>query len=330
MPDNPLPTPPKIILPEFDAFLLHLQSNNYSKETIYNYQRDLLTFNNFLTQEMQKSFNQFSKADIEQYKAYLLSDIRTTPLSTQAIRNVLQSGSINRALSSLRSYLKYLIFQDYPLPVQPEHIQMVRKEKKHYKVTEMAEIIKLIESPNHFEIDPLVAARNRAMLEILFATGMRISELLSLNRQSIDQSGRIFIMGKGKKERFVYLTPRAIHYLNQYLTLRQDHLSALFVPQKGRGMTGRDPRISTNYLQERIKRYREKLGIIVPTSAHSLRHGFATYLAEEGASPVAIQLLLGHESLNTTTRYVNASDKFAEDAHRKFHPLAASPEENQE
>ncbi len=75
-------------------------------------------------------------------------------------------------------------------------------------------------------------------------------------------------------------------------------------------------------MQAKIKKYREVLGIILPTSAHSLRHGFATYLAEEGASPVAIQLLLGHESLNTTTRYVNASQKFAEDAHKKFHPLS--------
>ena len=71
----------------------------------------------------------------------------------------------------------------------------------------------------------------------------------------------------------------------------------------------------------KIKTYREQLRINVPTSAHSLRHGFATYLAESGASPVAIQILLGHESLDTTTRYVNASDKFAERSHRKYHPL---------
>ncbi|PIU56660.1 MAG: hypothetical protein COS87_01500, partial [Chloroflexi bacterium CG07_land_8_20_14_0_80_45_17] len=81
-------------------------------------------------------------------------------------------------------------------------------------------------------------------------------------------------------------------------------------------------RISTNYLQERIKRYREKLKINVPTSAHSLRHGFATYLAEEGANPAALQVLLGHESLDTTTRYVHASDKYAEETHHKYHPLA--------
>ena len=74
-------------------------------------------------------------------------------------------------------------------------------------------------------------------------------------------------------------------------------------------------------IQERIAFYRKKLGIIVPTSAHSLRHGFATYLAEEGANPAAIQILLGHESLQTTNKYVHGSDKYAEETHRKFHPL---------
>jgi site-specific recombinase XerD len=83
-------------------------------------------------------------------------------------------------------------------------------------------------------------------------------------------------------------------------------------------------RISPNYLQERIKRYRERLRINVPTSAHSLRHGFATYLAEKGANPAAIQILLGHESLATTTRYVHASDRYAEETHRKYHPVQST------
>ncbi len=147
---------------------------------------------------------------------------------------------------------------------------------------------------------------------------------MSINRNQIDGSGRIFIRGKGKKERFVYLTPRAIGYVEAYLRLRTDDLAPLFIPYRGSNSTdaaGYRRRISTNYLQERIKRYREKLKINVPTSAHSLRHGFATYLAESGANPAAIQVLLGHESLDTTTRYVHASDRYAEDTHRKFHPL---------
>jgi integrase/recombinase XerD len=160
------------------------------------------------------------------------------------------------------------------------------------------------------------------MLEVLFATGMRISELCNLNRSQVDASGRIFITGKGRKQRFVYLTPRAKLHLDNYLAVRDDAATALFVPYGGRNVVKPKRRISTNYLQDRIKRYREKLKINVPTSAHSLRHGFATYLAEAGANPAAIQILLGHESLDTTTRYVHASDKYAEETHKKFHPLA--------
>jgi len=159
------------------------------------------------------------------------------------------------------------------------------------------------------------------MLELLFSTGMRISELVGLNRDQIDGSGRIFIRGKGKKERFVYLTPRAKTFVEIYLKSRRDRLPALFIPYRGRGRTSVKQRISTNYFQERIKKYRQHLQINVPISAHTLRHGFATYLAEQGANPAAIQILLGHESLDTTTRYVHASDHYAEETHTKYHPL---------
>ena len=110
-------------------------------------------------------------------------------------------------------------------------------------------------------------------------------------------------------------------HIAAYLEERIDDSPYLFTPDRGMRASKKDKRISTNYLQMKIKKYRELLGINVPTSAHSLRHGFATYLAEDGANPAAIQILLGHESLDTTTRYVHASDKYAEDTHRKFHPL---------
>jgi site-specific recombinase XerD len=192
-------------------------------------------------------------------------------------------------------------------------------------------------------------------------------------------------MGKGKKERSVFLTTRALDWLNKYLTVRLKYAfldrneeeqpvemeeillensdekgretsgvsslnleifdkgnrkyiklvenyrksgllnkfdsPALFIPFSGVRAKKPNSRLSTNYFQERIAIYRRKLGIQIPTSAHSLRHGFATYLAEQGASPVALQVLLGHESLNTTTRYVHASEKFAEETVKKNHPL---------
>lgn len=309
------------MLPDFEEFLLHLQTNNYSPETVYNYERDLRVFDQYLT-ETGTAFSQVDKIAIARYKAYLTSKDRKTAIRLTEQEKMLVSRSINRMLSSLRSYLKWLIEMDKPVPIAPESIKLIKQERKHPQVAELNDLVRLVEAPSNLEKDRLVALRNRAMLELLFSTGMRISELCSLNRNQIDNSGKIFVMGKGKKQRFVYLTERAMEHLNRYLATRKDSFPALFIPYSGRNVASAKKRISTNYLQERIKEYREKLRINVPTSAHSLRHGFATYLAEEGASPAAIQILLGHESLDTTTRYVHASDRFAEETHRKFHPLA--------
>jgi integrase/recombinase XerD len=309
------------MLPQVDDFLLNLQANKYSAETIYNYERDLNVFNNFLD-ESNIEFDKVDKRAITYYKAYLVSgDRKTSKLGRQGEKQ-LDSRSINRMLSALRAYLRYLIDIDYHCPVPPEAVKLTKAGKKHPQVAELGDLIRLIEALSSLESNVKTASRNRAMLEVLFATGMRISELCNLNRSQIDDTGRIFITGKGRKQRFVYLTPRAKQHLDAYLATRQDDCPALFIPYAGRNVAKSKKRISTNYLQDRIKRYREKLKINVPTSAHSLRHGFATYLAEEGANPAALQILLGHESLDTTTRYVHASDKYAEETHRKYHPLA--------
>lgn len=308
----------------------------------------------------------------------------------------LDARSVNRMLSALRSYLKYRIDFDLDVPIPPDAIKLIKADKKSSQVAEFEQLVQLIQAPMQFDRDRKVSIRNRTMLEILFSTGMRISELINLNLDQINLDGKLFIMGKGKKQRFVYLTPRAMSWLNVYIEIRlqfariasEDHETstnvsrgselseknitplkssksnqnilsgdgnnlphlqesadsypfinqltqlrlsgylkkfdspALFIPFSG----GRDgklgKRLSTNFLQEKIAEYRRRLGITLPTSAHSLRHGFATYLAENGASAAAIQVLLGHESLNTTTRYVHASDRFAESEHKDKHPLS--------
>ena len=284
-------------------------------------------------------------------------------------------------LSALRSFLKFRIEWDLEIPVPPDAIGMMKAEKRIKKVASKEELIKLIECPMEFEKQENVALRNRCMLEMLFATGMRISELISIDLDQLNVEGKLYILGKGKKERTVYMTQRSLFWLNNYLKIRlrysllelekkekeersftirretsdgeekelsdlalemfegeykyikllekyreSGHLKkfdspALFIPFSG-GRNGKHAdRISTNYFQEKIAEYRKKLGIQIPTSAHSLRHGFATYLAEDGASPVALQVLLGHSSLNTTTKYVHATEKFAEETVKQHHPL---------
>lgn len=307
-------------LPYFDDFLLYLKTQNYSEETVYNYERDLVYLQNFLDDEKRR-FEDLNKQSFNQFKAWLVSRDRKQPFTGLTGVRSLEPGSVNRCLSCIRGYLRYLIDIDQPVPLPPDSVKMVKAPKKTKQVAELDELIRLIESPQKLEKDELIGLRNRAMLEVLLSTGMRISELVSLNKTQLDGSGRLFIRGKGKKERFVYLTDRATKILNLYLARRDDSAAAMFVPYRGNNSAKITRRISPNYLQMKIKEYREKLRINLPTSAHSLRHGFATYLAESGANPAAIQVLLGHESLDTTTKYVHASDKFAEDTHRKYHPV---------
>lgn len=341
------------LLPHLDEFLLDLSNNNYSIETVKNYKRDLEMFARFLKNE-KIGFRKISKKTLTLYKGFLKStkyyqflgeieentrnggDISKSRSRGSRMRERDESGlssrSINRMLSSIRSFLRFLIDFDYKSPLAPDAIKLIKTERRESQVAEFDDLVKLVEYPSTFEKNKFVAKRNRAILELLFSSGMRISELTSLNLDDLDLSadrrnikhGKIFVMGKGKKQRFVYLTDRCKAHLEEYLRMRNDRFTALFIPTRGTRVT-KDQlervRISARYIQNRIALYRRQLGIIVPTTPHSLRHGFATYLAEQGASPAAIQHLLGHESLQTTTRYVHASDKFAEETHKKFHPL---------
>ena len=308
------------MLPNLDKFLLNLKENNFSSETVYNYERDLNTFANFLVKEINIEFDKIDKNSIVLFKKYLSSTSRRTA-SKELASKQLSDYSINRILSALRSYIRFLIEINYRVPVTADNIKLFKIVRKYNEVPTMDELIQVIEAPNKFEKDPTIALRNRAMLETIFATGIHISELLSLKREDINKSGSICVMIKGKKHRFVYLTPRAIKYISAYLKTRHDDTPFLFIPYRGRNNTDKNKKISTNYLQSKIKRYRELLSINIPISAHSIRHSFATYLAESGANPAAIQILLGHESLETTTRYVHASDRYAEKSHTKYHPL---------
>lgn len=308
-------------LPNKDDFLLYLSSNNFSEETTYNYERDLDTFEFFLNKEINTPFEKLKKMDILKFKAYLYSHDRKTA-KNNAPEKKLGSYTINRHLSSLRSYLKFLEEIEYNnIPLSPDSVKLIKTEKKYARIPDFEELLKVIEAPSKFEKDVRIRLRNRAMLETLFATGMRISELLSLKIDQIDNNGRIYILGKGKKERFVYLTPRSLKHIKEYIKYRASSSEMLFVPYRGRNNNVENKKISTNYLQYKIKRYRLLLGINLPISAHTLRHSFATYLAEKGANPAAIQILLGHESLDTTTRYVHTSDRYAEKTHHKYHPL---------
>ena len=162
------------MLTELDDFLLHLQANNYSPRTVYNYERDLRVFDRFLM-ESKLDFPRLSKRDITYYKAYLSSRDRETAAGVDAATSLLDARSINRMLSALRSYLRYLIDRDLPCPLAPDAVDMSKTTRKHPQVAELDALTSLVESPTQFESDPKISLRNRAMLEMLLSTGMRIT-----------------------------------------------------------------------------------------------------------------------------------------------------------
>jgi site-specific recombinase XerD len=350
-----------------NEYILHLFNDNYSEETVYNYNRDLSFFADFL-KETSTPFDRITKVTITYFKGWikqrrhihkkdtvetaksklpqsgdktmLSNGITVAQKRTDTVEapkkvkkqtfkggdvknnnpEVLDAMSINRILVSLRNFMKFLVEFDYETPLAPDAVQLVRAPKKKPQVPTLQEVLTLVESPSSLEFDELIRLRNRAMLETLLATGMRISELLSINRNQLNSDGKLFITGKGRKQRFAYLTARAVTHIQAYLLMRHDAYPALFIPTRGSRLAGSDPRVSANYLQMKIAEYRRLLEIVIPISAHTIRHAFATYLAENGANPAAIQVLLGHESLQTTTKYVHTSDKFAEETHHEFHP----------
>jgi len=339
-------------LPLLEDFLLFLTTSNYSKATIRNYERDLLVFEKFLN-DNSFEFTNITKKTITIYQADLMAEDRQVfkAKSQHQKAKPLEPKTINRMLTSIRSYFVYLIDNEHPCPLLPQQIKLMKLGKYKLHLPELETLIQFIESPKQLESNAFIGIRNQTILELIFASGMRISEVTHLTIDQIHQDdSKILIRGKGNKQRFVYLTPRAHSILNEYLQERYeiikqalpsqyqtgeyiDQFSFVFITKKTFD-TLKDKikdhslpssllssHISENYLQSKIKSYRLLLNIPYPISAHTLRHGFATYLAESGANPAAIKVLLGHESLETTTKYVHASDTFAEETHENFHPL---------
>ncbi len=240
-------------LPYKEDFLLELENSNYSLETISNYRRDLSTLEAYMNMK-NLDFPALNKRMLTSYKGFLRSPdylvkiidwwksakvalesfdrVRIEKIYDQFMlehsrreeNQALSSRSINRVLSALRSYLKYLVEFELieKMPVTSDQVKLIKVEKKKKQVAELGELVKLMEFPTEFEKDPLIGARNRAILELLFSSGLRISELIRLNRQDLNEEGKVYIMGKGKKQRFIYITPRAKHFINEYLILRKD------------------------------------------------------------------------------------------------------------
>lgn len=285
------------MLPYLNDFLKKLKDAQYSSETIYNYERDLNTFSHYLVDHLGIDFNNINNTTLEDFKKYLSSSNRLTS-AKNTTQHKLSTSSINRIFSSIKSYFKYLSDNNIKVPINFISVKLSKNKRKHVTVPSLSVLMQLIEAPNKFEIDEIVKLRNRAMLETIFATGLSISELLSLKIENMDENGHLYITSNGKKQRFVDVNSEAMNHIKDYLAKRVDDSPFMFVPCRGKNNTQKNKKISTNYLQFKIKEYRDLLGIDTVVSANSFRYGFFTHLTESNVNPTAINKIFSHHSLD--------------------------------
>jgi len=291
-------------------FLEYLEiEKNRSPKTIENYNHYLTRFINFAKVESPKDITE------EAIRKYRLQLNRTTDERGKPLKKVTQ----NYHIIALRSFLKYLAKRDIRA-VPAEKIELGKQEEREVVFLEPSELERFLRAPQGALLSDL---RDRAILETLFSTGLRVSELCSLNQDDIDlKRGEFSVRGKGSKLRLVFLSDAAKAALKSYLDKRVDADEALFIRvPAGEGFEKfENLRLTPRSIQRIIKKYAIAAGIVgKKVSPHSLRHSFATDLLRNGADIRSVQALLGHSSVTTTQIYTHVTDKQLREVHQKFH-----------
>ena len=226
----------------------------------------------------------------------------------------------NYHLIALRAFLKYLRKRGIA-SLAPERIELAKVPERSLDLISSQELERLMRAPDGATEAGL---RDRAILELLFSTGLRISELTGLSIDDVDLSRDEFsVRGKGDKVRVVFLSESAKGALRSYLKARKDMEDALFVQYGKNAKNAKDLRLSPRAIQLLLKRYAAKAGITKKVSPHVLRHSFATDLLSNGADLRSVQALLGHANIATTQVYTHVTDKHLREVHKKFHSKKA-------
>jgi len=265
-------------------------------------------------------------ADLEQFYGFLgetdLSDVDHQALRqfiAHLMKLKMRKSSIARKLSAIRTYFKYLNREGI-LANNPARLVMTpRREKRLPAVLTADDAQRLMEAPGKKGLEGRDAElRDRAVLETLYSTGIRASELTGMNREDIDRHDQLIrIRGKGRKERVVAVGRKALDAINAYLDRKpaSAEATAVFTGPSGKRLTART-------VQRILENYRKQLGLQQKASPHTLRHSFATHMLESGADLRAIQELLGHASLSTTQRYTHLNLDSLMEVYDKAHPKA--------
>lgn len=287
-----------------DNFIDHLWlEDGLSKNTLVSYRLDLAAFADWLKHSENKNLNQVQQADIQQYLAVRFPQSKPR--------------SISRLIATLRRYYRYAL-RENRVAIDPTlQIDSPKLPRSLPKSLNEEEVESLLNAP---DLSQSLGLRDRAMLEILYACGLRVSELVGLKVTEVSlQEGVIRVTGKGSKTRLVPMGEEAVEWVARYLKearpeILQKRLSdSLFVTQRGAAMT----RQAFWYL---IKRYALVAGIHKPMSPHVLRHAFATHLLNHGADLRVVQMLLGHADISTTQIYTHVARERLKQLHEMHHP----------
>ena len=233
----------------------------------------------------------------------------------------LQKNTLNYHLIALRSFLKWCSKKDI-VALAPEKIELAKIARKEVPFLNTEELNNLFTQPN---TNTLQGLRDRAILELLFSSGLRVSELVGLNKENVNLKKREFtVRGKGQKDRPIFISKEASEWLNQYLTLRNDTIPALFINHTNvkntqTNTTGNFKRLTARSVQRLVSRYSLLAGITKHVSPHTLRHSFATNLLTNGADIRSVQAMLGHSNIATTQIYTHVTDPHLKKVHEQFH-----------
>lgn len=223
---------------------------------------------------------------------------------------------------ALRSFLKWLLRNDYQV-MAPDKIELPKIPDRQVKFLSGEQVDRLLNAPTLSDIQGI---RDKAILEVLFSTGLRVSELTGLNIDKIDFVRREFgITGKGGRARVVFLSSRACEYLKRYLNERKDHFKPLFIRHKGKlpdpsiAEASEKMRLTPRSVERMLKKYVRKVKLPVEATPHTMRHSYATDLLVAGADIRSVQEMLGHKNISTTQIYTHVTNKQLHDIHETFH-----------
>jgi len=291
-------------------FLEHLEiEQNRSQKTIENYDHYLTRLEDFAGEI------NVSDIDAELVRKWRLWLNRLATNSGDELSKTTQ----NYHLIALRSFLKYCAKRDIP-SLSPDKIELARTRRPQVTFLNPEELARLFEQPN---TGNEVGLRDRAILELLFSSGLRVSELANLNKDSINLKRREFMVrGKGQKDRPIFISENATDWVNKYLEGRKDTSKALFIRYSGTkkpDLSGNYLRLTVRSVQRLVSRYAKLAGITKHVSVHTLRHSFATDLLMNGSDIRAVQAMLGHSNIATTQIYTHITDPHLKAIHEKFH-----------